>query len=289
MFVAAQENQAAEWIRVQSDNGEFSVEVPAEYGFFADKYWFSVSDGSSDYLLQEVKILNTYREKTLISFESYKTKRNVADIFRDRDSRNGESSEIKRNGFSVKQISIKNDKFYVIRQYISTKNYVYVLTAASRNGETPAMKHFLESLELKPLVSKNSPNNLIPNATLFSALRVSPIEFDENPAPLPKPSQPPVQPPLSKDETALPMTILIKPTPSYINSARMKGEKGTIQIRATFSEQGRIAKIAFLKTLKEGLVRQAVFAALRIKFLPAEKQGKPETVTKIIEYSFDIY
>jgi len=85
------------------------------------------------------------------------------------------------------------------------------------------------------------------------------------------------------------MTILIKPTPSYINSARMKGEKGTIQIRATFSEQGRIAKIAFLKTLKEGLVRQAVFAALRIKFLPAEKQGQPETVTKIIEYSFDIY
>jgi hypothetical protein len=36
-FVSAQESQSADWLRVRSDDGEFSVEVPVNYDFYVDK------------------------------------------------------------------------------------------------------------------------------------------------------------------------------------------------------------------------------------------------------------
>jgi hypothetical protein len=36
-------------------------------------------------------------------------------------------------------------------------------------------------------------------------------------------------------------------------------------------------------------LRQCVMAALRIKFLPLEDDEVPRPVTKLMEYSFDIY
>jgi hypothetical protein len=41
--------------------------------------------------------------------------------------------------------------------------------------------------------------------------------------------------------------------------------------------------------MNKGLVINSVDAARRIKFLPAEVDGKPVDVTKIVEYSFSIY
>lgn len=42
-LVFAQEN-VAEWVRVQNDNGEFSIEVPTKHNYFYDKEGFSVSN-----------------------------------------------------------------------------------------------------------------------------------------------------------------------------------------------------------------------------------------------------
>ncbi len=44
-----------------------------------------------------------------------------------------------------------------------------------------------------------------------------------------------------------------------------------------------------LSKMNKGLVINSVDAARRIKFLPAEVDGKPVDVTKIVEYSFSIY
>ena len=83
--------------------------------------------------------------------------------------------------------------------------------------------------------------------------------------------------------------IVSKPFASYTDAARSNGEQGIIRMRITFSKEGRISKLALVQTLKEGLQRQAVFAAIRIKFIPQEKNNEPLTVTKLIEYSFNIY
>lgn len=283
----AQENQSAEWIRVQSDDGEFSIEVPAKYSFVVDKDGFSVADKSNNYALKEVRMLNAYREKTLFAFESYKAGKNALDSFIEQDKRNGKLSQIERGDLRVKQILLKTDKFYAVRQYFNSKNNIYILTAASRNGETPAMKRFFDSMIFKPSNSDKTANNSVSAAISFSALKISQIEFDEKPEPFKFDASKPQKP--NTDENALPLQILFKPRPSYTDAARMSSERGTIQMRVTFSEDGFISKVGFLKTLKYGLLRQAFFAALRLKFLPREKDEKPQTVAKVIEYSFDIF
>lgn len=288
VFIFAQENQSAGWIRVQSDNGEFSIEVPAKYTFVVDKDGFLLADESNNYLLDEMKMLNSYQEKTLLSFESYRASKKALNAIREQDEENGKSSEIQQAGVSIKQILIKTDNSYTVRRYINSKNYIYILTAASRIGETPAMKRFLSSLTFQSPDSVKPENKSIAAAVPFSALKISRIEIDEKPKPFEKPDKSKETKPTTS-QNALPVQLVNKQRPTYTDEARMNREAGTLQARLTFSQEGHISKIGFLKTLKYGLLRQAFFAAIRIKFLPAEKDEKPITVTKAVEYAFHLY
>jgi TonB family protein len=83
--------------------------------------------------------------------------------------------------------------------------------------------------------------------------------------------------------------ILNKPRPTYSNQARKEGIGGTIRVRLTFSENGSISRVIFLTALPGGLNRNSFFTALKMRFLPAEKDGVFDTVTKTVEFSFAIY
>lgn len=295
-MVSAQGDQPGEWIRVQSDNGEFSIEVPAEYNFYGDKDGFLISDYSQSYQLSEMRMLNAYHDKTLLSFEAYKTAspKTVADIFVERDEKNGKESKIKLGETKIRQILIQNKAFYAVRRFYASENHLYVLTAASRNGETPVIKRFLDSLALKTADAKSAAAATTDDSKVkiirFAALKLSQIEIDQDPAPLKKPGDQKTLPaPTAPDANALPIALIARPNPSFTDAARQKGVQGTVRVRLTFSKNGSITKINFLSTLKEGLLRQVMFAAIRMKYIPAEKNGEPSTVTKLVEYKFDIY
>jgi len=282
----AQEVDKTDWIRVASDNGEFSVEVPAGYGFFADKDGFSQSESYNTYALREMHLLNAYAEKTLISFESYRVNKGAIEALSKFEERSGKVSEIKSGDLKIKQIVFQTPASYAVKRYFSSKNHVYVLTAASRSGETAAMKRFFDSLVFDR--DAKAPDPAL-KAVAFSALKGTPVELDSAPdQPLPKPGTVTTPPtPDEKDDAKL--VIVSKPLAHYIDVARRNMEEGTVRLRVTFSKDGRVSKISTMKTLGHGLLRQSIFAALRIKFLPQEKNGEPVTVSKTVEYSFDIY
>jgi hypothetical protein len=291
---SAQENQPGEWIRAQSDNGELSVEFPVGYDFYADKDGFSVSSGSRSHFLSEMRMLNAYHEKTLLSLEAYKTDspKDVAGIFAESDERNGEETEIKVGKSKFKQVLIKKENLYALRRFFTSENYLYILTAASRTGETPALKRFLDSLRFKTAKTQIEPAQTAEanvKTVLFSALKISQLVIDQNPEPLKK-SGDTKMPPIAADiKDSLPLSIIVKPIPSYTEAARSAGASGAIRVRLTFSKNGSITNISFLSILKEGLARQAAFAAIRLKFIPAEKNGKAITSAKLVEYNFSIY
>ena len=280
------EAQNADWIRVQSDNGEFSIEVPAEYGFFADKDGFLVSDSLTSYPLTEMNMFNAYFEKTLISFESYRGDKSALNALRQSNGENGETSEIKTDGYTIKQVVLKSDKSYSVIKYLYSKNFIYVLTAASRTDETPVMKRFFGSLVFKP--NEKIPETT-PKALTFSQLKATPIEFESEVPKAPPANILPNTPTLPKSDEMLPMVLITKPRASFTNAARRNNETGKILLRVMFSQAGRITKISLIERGKVTVLRQAVFAAIRIKFIPQEKNNEPLTVTKLIEYSFNIY
>ncbi len=120
------------------------------------------------------------------------------------------------------------------------------------------MKRFFDSLAFNP---NSTQLNL--NAIQFANLKITIPEIDTNPLPMKardKSSGSKPKPP--KDENALPIVILIKHSPSFTDSARFTGEDGLIRLRITFSADGSITKVGLLKTLGEGLLRQAFLPRL---------------------------
>jgi len=286
----AQEKQPDEWIRVHSNDAEFSIEVPVEYDYFYDENGFLKAERSSSYKLQKMSMLNAYHAKTLLSFERYKAKKGGLEAIYDEDKRfpkEIKTSGFNRNGTAIKQITTNTDEYYCVRQYFHSKSNIYILTVATRNGENATMKRFLDSLIFKP-ATKEKPEA---GSILFSALKATPVNLvtakkaedtdkkdETNKSPTDR----------GKDDTSK-LVVVKKPKPTYVDTARMKAIQGTIRLRTTFGENGFIPEIEIIKSLPEGLLRQAIFAALRIKFLPEEKKAKPVSLSKTIEYSFAIY
>jgi TonB family protein len=85
------------------------------------------------------------------------------------------------------------------------------------------------------------------------------------------------------------LIIIRKPSPSYTNEARISNLMGIVQLKVTFLATGRIGEIKLLKSLGKGLDQTAFDAAKKIKFIPAEKNGKQVDVERILEYRFTIY
>jgi hypothetical protein len=285
IFSFAVQAQTSEWIRTQSDNGEFSIEIPAKYGFFADKSGFSISDSGNSYLLADMNMFNAYHEKTTLSFESYKAGKGALDALQEKETKNGKSSKIKTADYKMKQYIFETKDSYMVRRYFSSKNYIYILTAASRTGETAAMKRFFDSMRFNP---KGKIADSTAKVVLFSALQATPIEMDSAEVDTkPTDNESPML--NSEDDKITKLLILYKPLASYTNAARQKMEQGNIRMRIAFSKDGRITNVRVLQQLQAGLLRQAVFSAIRIKFLPQEKNNEPVNVSKLIEYSFNIY
>jgi TonB family protein len=103
---------------------------------------------------------------------------------------------------------------------------------------------------------------------------------------------------VSKNETPLTFNqnavtkkaeILSKPEPLYTEEARQKQISGTVRLRMVLSFDGVVRHILVLKGLKEGLTERAVYAARKIRFKPALKDGRPVSQFVTIEYNFNIY
>lgn len=290
LTVFSQGDQSAKWIRVQSDDGEFSIEVPAKHTYFYDKDGFEVTKKSKNYRLQKMSMLNAYSENTLVSFESYETKKNGLDAVYEYDkafAKNAKVSDFNHYGAAIKQILVKTDEYYCVRQYFYSKARTYILTAASRNGETAVAKRFLDSLIFKTDTIEK-PN---PDAVLFSSLKGIQVDVniaiknDKNKTRKDNTSKTPIE----QDKNVSKLILVNKPAPSYVDVARMNAVQGAIQFEVIFGENSFIPKIEVEKSLPDGLLRQAVFALLRVKFLPKEEAGKAVSTTRTIEYNFLLY
>jgi hypothetical protein len=83
--------------------------------------------------------------------------------------------------------------------------------------------------------------------------------------------------------------ITLKPRPSYTNGARMNFVQGRVRLAVEFLSDGTIGFVVPIMTLPDGLTENCRYVAKRIKFDPAQKDGKPVTTVGIVEYTFSIH
>ena len=84
----------------------------------------------------------------------------------------------------------------------------------------------------------------------------------------------------------VPVKIISKPSAPFTDSARKAGVEGVIRVAVLFGADGKTIDVMLIKGIGYGLDQQAMTAARRIKFEPMQKDGKPVSIIKLVEYSF---
>lgn len=84
-------------------------------------------------------------------------------------------------------------------------------------------------------------------------------------------------------------TILYRERAHYREEARSAGIQGTVILLCVYETDGRISHPLVLQGLSHGLTEEAILAAKKIRFEPAQKDGKPVTVIGRVEFNFSLY
>jgi TonB family protein len=83
--------------------------------------------------------------------------------------------------------------------------------------------------------------------------------------------------------------ITSKPEPLYTEEARKNQVTGTVRLRLILGASGSVSGITPVSRLPDGLTEKAIEAARKIRFSPAEKDGRKVSQYVTIEYNFNIY
>lgn len=275
------------WTRIQSDDREFSIEIPDTFVLFRDDDGFTISKPNYDYAMKKMVLVSAVVNGTLVSVESYEVGKAALDSIYEGDQRfrtKLHKSSEKRDNFTIRVLTDEMQSAFLKKEYFYSKKRIYILTAGARTGETPEMKRFFDSLKFTP----GTAQDVDLEAKGFSQISAEKVDIETNvPPPPPPPAMAPKKPDLKPEEK---LVILTKPLPTFTNAARSNLTNGTMVLRVTFEPTGLISKIGLRGILGEGLARQAVFAAIRIRYLPpASGPDAMKAVTKQVEYSFSIY
>lgn len=82
--------------------------------------------------------------------------------------------------------------------------------------------------------------------------------------------------------------ITHKPEPKYTAKAREKEISGRVMLTAVLCKNGQVTDIKIVQGLKAGLTEQAIDAASKITFKPAEKDGVQVSQAIELEYNFRV-
>jgi TonB family protein len=104
-------------------------------------------------------------------------------------------------------------------------------------------------------------------------------------APAESPSAPTRRPPPVAPES---VQILARPRPAYTAEARDLQIEGEVVLETVFTAQGEVLVVRVLRGLGHGLDENAVAAARGIRFIPAQRDGKPVDLRGTVRLTFQL-
>ena len=113
-------------------------------------------------------------------------------------------------------------------------------------------------------------------------LPVQTANFDPAPVVEQKKAPPQVKVP------TLPVAIQEKPTPQYTAEARQARVEGEVLLQVLFTADGRVRVLRVVRGLGHGLDEAATRAAEKIRFAPAQREGRPVDSTAMLHIVFQL-
>ena len=283
------------WIRIESDNGEFSIEMPNNEAsaYFYDKDGFYYNNyPTGPFNFKEMQMLHGALDKTYMSVEIYRMsnpkvyldeiamRKNLAFSKIKTDQKDFEMyrAEFNRSFEKVRKMT-ENINFET--RYIASRTHFYAVTVWNRGKANPISERFLASIRLGAAGSASS------NGKSMKISALKPLTLDQIGGELSKQEAAalPDAPKFENGTPGLPFVLYVPPSGYNFASPNMRA-KGVIRLKTTYSKDGRISKILLVSGLPGGLNRLAFFSILRTKFLPAEENGEPKNLERVVNYDF---
>jgi TonB family protein len=105
--------------------------------------------------------------------------------------------------------------------------------------------------------------------------------FDQRASAPAQPAAPAVTKPIDR-----PVEIVFKPTPEYTDEARSARIEGTVSLELEFTAAGDVRVLRVVRGLGHGLDEAAQRAALRMRFKPAQSDGRPVDSRATVHITF---
>ena len=175
-----------------------------------------------------------------------------------------EGANVQLNGYKGKEFTQNKQGLLVKGRYFVTTRHLYIVEAATRGTDDPAMDQFLNSFRLEQHSS-----NVPALATLTT------VPADEV---------------VKAQDVSTKAMIVSKLPATYTDQARAQGISGNVVLQIVLRATGEVTDIEVQSRRLPGeLTEQAIEAAKAIVFLPAIKDGKPISMRTKVEYNFRIY
>jgi TonB family protein len=132
------------------------------------------------------------------------------------------------------------------------------------------------------VVAGNFASNIAPQRVVPAPTRVQTSNFDPPPVAEKQPKSQQIKP------VILPVSIKEKPSPVYTAEARRLHVEGEVLLQVMFTATGQVRVLRVLHSLGYGLDEAATQAAERIRFSPAEQEGRPVDSTATLHIVFQL-
>lgn len=303
--------QTQQWKRLESENKEFALALPASFDVLVDPEGFWRGNPlkvGETFLYKDLRSVRAYKDGVAIILERYKvenSKRALLGLISNEPSLStiaeGDVKDFDFEGFSIRQRIKENEHSYLIKLHLASDKYIYFIIVGARSKNNPLISQFLGQIEvagkqLFPQSEKiqNKFETVVPISDLqsspFEGITENALEKQETQNPQPQTLKNEIKPkPAMPDLTAKPLMILFQPPPGYTEKARRNAITGIILLRLTFKADGQINKAEVINGLPDGLNEKAFNSVRRTLFLPVIKQGAPTPVTRQVEYKFVMY
>jgi hypothetical protein len=310
-------SQKQQWKRLEGENKEFSATLPADFDVLFVPESFNVlnpKDWQQKTSLWNMHSIRAYENGAAIIIERYQAKKAktalkymLASLGEMRSRTKPPLPSLQERDFTIgsfdgRHLVKEQDDYYFTEIYLASEKYVYYIGAGARDKNNPALAAMLAHLEAdgKQIVQqpRATLENIAAETESISALQTTPLGLYIEKMKL-KEIEEEQKKSIEAGKTATSngssttgdkrLLILNQPRPGYTEDARRNNIQGKLFLRVFFGANGRISRINAISGLSYGLTEKSIIAARRILFLPAEKDGKPISTAKIVEYRFTIY
>ena len=278
LFCTAQ-GPATEWTTLTSSNKDFEISLPADY--------LVIDDNAS------VEIISSgpFGRFEIITGKHPKPHKFV------KESRFGSEGRKSKEKLAIKDLvgwrmDYEVEEVFSTEVRIASPTSYYIISAMSDTKDQPVVAKFLSSIRCAgKQLTAGAIAVVSTSSKTFDDLKVSPevvAALDRNSDLVAKGRYGTVEKPPKRNFIDYSRDLIVLRSPRPFNPGRVKwaGSHYTVRAKVEFRKDGRIGWIIVDPTLDKDLATNIGQAAAQIKFIPAQQNGVPVDVTRVISYSF---